>query len=61
MSCLFVMMRQEMIMTNRSPFYNGHLHIYKMIESKGMQYWQNVRDSNIVLDDAHMMESCRND
>ena len=50
-----------MIMTNRSPFYNGHLHIYKMIENKGMHYWQNVRDNNIVLDDAHMMESCKND
>jgi len=39
----------------RSPLYNAHLNIYKMIENKGMHYWQNVRDSNIVLDDAHMM------
>jgi hypothetical protein len=44
----------ESIMTNRSPLYNAHLNIYKMVDHQGLFYWQNVRDDTLIINEDQM-------
>lgn len=44
----------ESIMTSRSPLYNAHLHLYKMIDNHGLFYWQNTRDITMIINEDQM-------